>query len=395
MVDNVNCPCCYRCARQHGQFCNVDTEKNHDVDYNYCDAGLQCKGAIVDRTTGRLLGRCEGRRSQQCLYGQVHKKGCLTCECVNGSERCWDDGTSGSRNCSKPDCPWSQRYRPVDQCCFVCRDRIPEPNPFCDPKISLLGDSAVITTTRRDTVSVVFLGNCLALVNKSAQLSVFHDGSKLESANLLVTLPRPHDPDAAVQITFVIKNVKKKHAGEYILRYGNASDVFTLIVQNPGLLSSCTFDSDFCNWRSKTSPVNSGIGWWRECGPAAPGRGPQAGHGGSGCYIYVQASVDVEGHKAILRSLQIPATYHPEAMTFSYYMEGSSVGSLTVVQILFGVNDTTQRIEKWSNSGNKEGGWNTVTLSIKPMSYRRSKIEFIAYAGQRGHIALDSIEFLY
>jgi hypothetical protein len=73
VVDNVNCPCCYRCARQHGQFCNVDTEKNHDVDYNYCDAGLQCKGAIVDRTTGRLLGRCEGKWTyRQCTYDVMY-----------------------------------------------------------------------------------------------------------------------------------------------------------------------------------------------------------------------------------------------------------------------------------------------------------------------------------
>ena len=167
---------------------------------------------------------------------------------------------------------------------------------------------SVIDATRKDPISVIFRGNCLELVNKSSQLSVFHNGNKLKDPNLSVKIVRlPHtisEITDAIEIIFTIKKLRKIDAGEYTLQYSNASDSFILNVQGITVtekleneevnivcldlrLLNCTFDDGLCNWRSKTVPPNSLIGWWRRSGPIAPGTGPQTGHGGSGVFIWI------------------------------------------------------------------------------------------------------------
>lgn len=392
VVDNVNCPCCYRCAKQQGELCNVNTENNH-TDYHYCDVGMQCKGAIPDPTSGQLLGTCVGSRSQQCVHGLMHKKGCLTCLCINGSERCWDNRTGII--CPPIDCPFSQRYRPVDKCCILCRER-PGDSEDCLEEISLLGDSVIIYVTRREPVSVVFHGDCMGLVNKPSQLSLFRNGKQLKNPMISIrTLRLPHSSGiqkirTVIEITFQITSARKKDAGKYSLQYGIASANFTIIVQDLRLLD-CTFEDGLCNWKSKTVPDHSSIGWWRHSGPVTPGIGPQAGHGGSDFYVYVQPSLKTQGHKALLKSVR--ATPPPKTVTFAYYMQGSSVGNLTVVQNLYGGNGN-KRIEKWFRDGDQEGGWNTATVSIELINgYESSRITFLAHVGLRGYIALDSIMF--
>ena len=59
MVDNVKCPCCYRCAKQTDQECSPETE-NEILSYDYCDgAGLRCQ-KITSRGSSTAIGRCVG-----------------------------------------------------------------------------------------------------------------------------------------------------------------------------------------------------------------------------------------------------------------------------------------------------------------------------------------------
>ena len=180
-------------------------------------------------------------------------------------------------------------------------------NESClDPEISFIGDMSVIDATRRDTVSGVFHSNCLELVNRSSQLSVFHNGYKLQNPSVsvkFVRLPQRIRIKDAVEITFTIKNLRKGHAGEYTLQYSNSSDSFILNVQGMTkmkkpetimkivcldlrLLNS-TFDDGMSNWKSKSRPANSTIGWWRHSGSIALHTGPQTGHGGSGIIHWI------------------------------------------------------------------------------------------------------------
>ena len=59
VVDNVKCPCCYRCAKQIDEECSPETENDRHP-YNYCDgAGLRCQ-KFRSQISSIAVGRCVG-----------------------------------------------------------------------------------------------------------------------------------------------------------------------------------------------------------------------------------------------------------------------------------------------------------------------------------------------
>ena len=111
----------------------------------------------------------------------------------------------------------------------------------------------------------------------------------------------------------------------------------------------------------------------------------------------MQASKLDDGHEALLKSLVMRSSSLPITLTFAYYMHGSSVGSLRVVQTLYtaGNGGTHRGVEKWSRRGDQRDMWHTAIMPIGPITgYRKSRITFLATVGQNGYIALDSIMFL-
>ncbi|WP_417608189.1 LamG-like jellyroll fold domain-containing protein [Owenweeksia hongkongensis] len=121
--------------------------------------------------------------------------------------------------------------------------------------------------------------------------------------------------------------------------------------------------------------------------------GPSAGAGGSGKYVFTEASRGVNNS---LASLQMPKVDFSGLTTptlhFSYHMYGSNMGELYVL-----INDGTQTDTIWSISGQQQvddtTAWKTAYVDISAYMAQPATISFVGKKGGgiNGDIALDDV----
>lgn len=121
--------------------------------------------------------------------------------------------------------------------------------------------------------------------------------------------------------------------------------------------------------------------------------GPSAGAGGSGKYVYTEAS---RGSNYSLAYLEMPKVdfsgLTTPALSFSYHMYGSNMGELYVL-----LNDGTQTDTIWSISGQQQvddtTAWITAYVDISAYMAQPATISFLGKKGGgiNGDIAIDDV----
>lgn len=397
-MDNVLCPCCYRCAKQEGEECDAETEDF--TTHRYCDSGLVCQK--IGDVAHRAIGRCVGDRVQKCLNGEQHKKGCLSCSCSEGSETCEKEDVQ---------CPpllgcRARWYQPADKCCPVCNEvQINEPFPL-PPEVILLGNVNVIKVKYGRMVSVVFHAFYLDSRNALQQLYILRNGVHIRDISSYISVEQIRVPEGksfrdAAEITFRIKEMTTNDSGLYTLvaknEAGELETNFTLKIRERKI-RNCTFEEGLCDWETDSCSLSgSRITWMKKLGPAAVGgnTGPQTGFGGTGYYLYLDTSLPTfPGDQACLHSSFIRSSHPIKTLTFAYHMHGSDVCGLTVIQTVY---ESGKRIVNrlWTSGGNKGDKWHIANIKLLPTAiHQRSRVTFIATAGgPRGDIAIDSVSF--
>ncbi|XP_013421716.1 zinc metalloproteinase nas-4 [Lingula anatina] len=164
------------------------------------------------------------------------------------------------------------------------------------------------------------------------------------------------------------------------------------VTQQPGTyLSFCNFDSgSLCGW---TQDSSDDINWTLKSGATSSAdTGPSSGYGGSGKYMYVEASGKSAGAVARLLSPRIshPGGSQQYCVTVSYHMYGNTMGNLMIGTKLGSSFKTMYTLK-----GEKGNSWRNMRLTTT-ISYSGSSLQFF-FAGERGSgvrsdIAIDNVK---
>ena len=203
-----------------------------------------------------------------CVEGRTYKKGCLKCNCTDGSLKCEKDK---GITCLALTCGARERYRPVDKCCEVC---VGESNCIClyitvmsicvtevclyespalPPVVALPGSSSKFRVTFREELRLTFtvarLAPDLAQDNMLSNLGIYRNGRELlpTSKYLSIQIVRVSvSPSGRSfcrdfgEITFILEAAKKTDSGNYTLvienRVGTTSTSFILQVISMSIL---------------------------------------------------------------------------------------------------------------------------------------------------------------
>ncbi|AEV34437.1 PKD domain protein [Owenweeksia hongkongensis DSM 17368] len=120
--------------------------------------------------------------------------------------------------------------------------------------------------------------------------------------------------------------------------------------------------------------------------------GPSTGGGGSGKYVFTEASRGVNNSLAYLQMPKVDfSTLTTPTLSFSYHMHGSQIGELYVL-----IDDGTQTDTIWSISGQQQvadtSDWITAYVDISAYMTQPATISFVAKrGGTYGDIALDNV----
>ena len=142
------------------------------------------------------------------------------------------------------------------------------------------------------------------------------------------------------------------------------------------------------NWKNLTNGSEDDIDWrTNQGGTASSGTGPGSDFGGSGKYLYLEASGNCEFQEAILYSpcVDLGSSVAPE-LDFAYHMFGPSTGTLTVE-----VFDGTFWTEVFKKSGNQGNNWMSQNIDLAPYIGDTIIIRVIGVTGggYQSDIAID------
>ncbi len=141
--------------------------------------------------------------------------------------------------------------------------------------------------------------------------------------------------------------------------------------------SNVASPADNFNWLVNTGPTVSMF------------TGPDAGNGGSGGYIYVEASAPNNPFKTAKINtpcIDLGTNLNP-AVSFAYHMYGSYVGQLFLEITIDGVNWDVI----WLQQGNQGNQWLTETLSLEDYAGQTVRMRFtgLTFNGWQGDMAID------
>ncbi|KAL9953476.1 hypothetical protein ACROYT_G040898 [Oculina patagonica] len=141
---------------------------------------------------------------------------------------------------------------------------------------------------------------------------------------------------------------------------------------------SCNFDRGLCfGWtQSKLDDFD-----WTLYSGSTPSSdtGPSSDHGGSGMYLYTEATGWYTGANAKLQ-FAVPRSESPSCLMFFYHMYGSSMGTLNVYN---------GNVKIFSKSGDQGNVWKKVTATLHPTNV--ITFEGIIGSSFRSDIAIDDV----
>ncbi|XP_078669345.1 MAM and LDL-receptor class A domain-containing protein 1-like [Branchiostoma floridae x Branchiostoma belcheri] len=162
--------------------------------------------------------------------------------------------------------------------------------------------------------------------------------------------------------------------------------------------SNCNFDGGagdlLCGFVQQT--VGDDFDWEIGSGPVES-LGLSGDHTGGGSYAYFDTTGKTPSQTAILRSMQLASAIN-HCLTFYYYMAGTGVGSLAVLQRQVGEQ---RRTELWSVEGDQGREWRQARVDItSPVDAGGTQIGYrinfdaVVGSGQPGLIAIDDVVFI-
>ncbi len=169
---------------------------------------------------------------------------------------------------------------------------------------------------------------------------------------------------------------------------------FTEGFEGPGWFVGTTTTNRIDGCWTRT-PSNTGVYRWQSNsgGTASSSTGPSSGSGGSGKYVYTEAS---SGTNNALATLKMPMVdfsgLTKPALSFDYHMYGAAINQLYVL-----LNDGTQTDTIWSISGAQQSGnaaaWKTAYVDITAYKSQTATISFVGKRGNAltGDIAIDEV----
>ncbi|CAH1255409.1 CSMD3 [Branchiostoma lanceolatum] len=155
------------------------------------------------------------------------------------------------------------------------------------------------------------------------------------------------------------------------------------------IASNCNFDGGLlCGFVQQ--PVGDDFDWEVGSYPVEP-LGLSGDHTGGGSYVYFNTTGKATSQTAILRTMQL-ASPTPHCLTFYFYMAGTDVGSLVVLQN--GVGEQ-RRTELWSIEGDQGQEWKRAKVDVTPpLNGFRINFDAVVGSGQLGLIAIDDVVFV-
>ena len=141
-------------------------------------------------------------------------------------------------------------------------------------------------------------------------------------------------------------------------------------------------------WTNLTNGTQDDIDWrTNQGGTVSSGTGPASGFGGSGRYLYLEASGSCENKEALLYSpcIDLSNAIQPE-FSFAYHMYGVTTGSISV-----DLYDGTSWTSLFSKSGDQGNAWYTekVDLSAFAGDTVVLRISGITGGGYQSDMAID------
>jgi hypothetical protein len=149
------------------------------------------------------------------------------------------------------------------------------------------------------------------------------------------------------------------------------------------------FDGNLSGFSNVASPADN-FNWLVNSGPTVSMfTGPDAGNGGSGGYIYVEASAPNNPFKtAVINTpcIDLGANENP-AVSFAYHMFGSYVGQLFMEITIDGVNWDLI----WLQQGNHGNQWLNESISLEDFAGQTVRLRFtgVTFNGWQGDMAID------
>ncbi|WP_417602256.1 PKD domain-containing protein [Owenweeksia hongkongensis] len=145
---------------------------------------------------------------------------------------------------------------------------------------------------------------------------------------------------------------------------------------------------------TRTPDASSTYRWQTNTGATgSSSTGPSSGFGGSGKYVYTEASFGSSGALAQLKmpNMDFSSLTQP-TLAFSYHMYGAGISELYIL-----LDDGTQTDTIWSISGAQQSGsaeaWKTVYVDITAYKSTPASITFVGKRGSAltGDIAIDEV----
>ncbi len=156
---------------------------------------------------------------------------------------------------------------------------------------------------------------------------------------------------------------------------------------------NCTADGTITLSDSWTNITGDDFDWNVYSGPtASSSTGPSSGYGGSGNYLYVEASSCYSKTGSItMPDLDLSVVSNPQ-LIFHYHMYGTTMGSLSVE--VSTNNGSSWSSSIWSKSGDQGNSWIEATVSLAAYtSFADLRIRFTATTSTNwdGDIAIDEV----
>ncbi|MEY2963063.1 MAG: hypothetical protein RL754_324 [Bacteroidota bacterium] len=156
-------------------------------------------------------------------------------------------------------------------------------------------------------------------------------------------------------------------------------------VTNCGL-TTCALSG---GWTNVSNGSGDDIDWRTNFGTTASSfTGPNAGFGGSGKYLYLEAS-QCDGKEAVLYSpcVDLSSAIQPE-LSFAYHMYGTQMGDLDI-----SIFDGSSWTILWSKSGDQGNSWKTENIDLTSFAGKTVILRFrgITGGGYLSDMALDAV----
>ena len=187
----------------------------------------------------------------------------------------------------------------------------------------------------------------------------------------------------------LVENVDYLSSALYGLPFTQNFDTFNTCPQSTNCGGTvCALAGD---WTNLNNGSQDNIDWRTNAGgTVSSGTGPSGGFGGSGRYLYLEASGNCEGQSAVLLSpcIDLSGTQAPE-LTFAYHMLGPSTGSLSVE--LF---DGSIWTPLFSKTGNQSASWLVETIDLSGFIGDTVLLRVVGTTGNgyQSDIAIDQFE---